>query len=62
MMTSPSTLHKAGKHLHDIQIAMILALDKVSIPQVELRSNTSYKHTHLKRSAARVLEENTSIR
>ena len=32
-MAGSSLLHKAGKHLSDIHIAMILALDKVSISQ-----------------------------
>ena len=32
-MEAPAIEHAAGKHLSDIQIAMILALDKVSTPQ-----------------------------
>ena len=49
MMTSLSTLHKVGEHLHDIQITMILALDKVSIPQWKIASLIKTSRTAVQR-------------
>jgi hypothetical protein len=43
-------LHKAGEHLSDIHIAMILALDKVSIPQRKIASLIKTSRTAVQRA------------
>jgi hypothetical protein len=51
-MADTSVLHKAGEHLSDIHIAMILALDKVSIPQRKIASLIKCSRDAIQRALA----------
>lgn len=49
-MAAPSVQHNTGEHLSDIHIAMILALDKVSIPQRKIATLLTTSKTAVQRA------------